>query len=139
MACEQVIEPHTLPLSAKGVACVINRSLDRARSISTIHDPVIMSNIQNRQSSSSSSSARSSPEVPFPLSTASVQRSYRMQYRVYPWRWFMLASITLLNISNGMVSSPRSLPLSASSFYGSFCSMLRAIKNWRLNINNGMV
>ena len=102
-----------------------------------------MSNIQNRQSSSPSSSARSSPEVPFPLSTASVQRSYRMQYRVYPWRWFMLASITLLNISNGMVSSPRSLAFSASSFYGSFygsfCSMLQAIKNWKLNINNGMV
>lgn len=25
------------------------------------------------------------------------------QYKVYPWRWFMLASLTLLNLSNGTV------------------------------------
>ena len=25
------------------------------------------------------------------------------EYRVYPWRWFMLATLCLLNLSNGMV------------------------------------
>lgn len=30
--------------------------------------------------------------------------SYRaVQYRLYPWRWFMLVSLCILNISNGMV------------------------------------
>ena len=32
--------------------------------------------------------------------------SYRIQYRVYRWRWFMLAALCTLNISNGMVSNP---------------------------------
>ena len=27
-----------------------------------------------------------------------------VKYRVYLWRWFMLATIFLLNVSNGMVS-----------------------------------
>ena len=43
----------------------------------------------NSQSRSSSSSA-----------------SYRIQYRVYRWRWLMLAALCALNISNGMVSCP---------------------------------
>ncbi len=30
--------------------------------------------------------------------------SYRaVQYRVYPWRWFMLLTLCFLNVSNGMV------------------------------------
>lgn len=29
--------------------------------------------------------------------------SYRIQYRVYPWRWLMLAALCALNISNGMM------------------------------------
>lgn len=28
-----------------------------------------------------------------------------LNYRVYGWRWFMLATIFLLNVNNGMVSS----------------------------------
>lgn len=28
-----------------------------------------------------------------------------VQYRLYPWRWFMLAALCILNISNGMVST----------------------------------
>lgn len=27
------------------------------------------------------------------------------EYKVYPWRWFMLATLCLLNLSNGMVCS----------------------------------
>lgn len=29
------------------------------------------------------------------------------EYRLYPWRWFMLLSICMLNISNGMVRDYR--------------------------------
>lgn len=37
-------------------------------------------------------------------SRSSEVSSYRsLQYRVYPWRWFMLVSMCFLNISNGMV------------------------------------
>ncbi len=39
------------------------------------------------------------------LSGSSETPSYRrVVYRVYLWRWFMLASLCILNISNGMVS-----------------------------------
>ena len=40
------------------------------------------------------------------LSTgAGSSASYRPpQYRVYPWRWFMLFALCFLNVSNGMVS-----------------------------------
>ena len=31
--------------------------------------------------------------------------SYKFQYRVYKWRWFMLLTVCLLNISNGMVGN----------------------------------
>ena len=31
--------------------------------------------------------------------------SYRPeQYKLYPWRWFMLGTLCFLNVSNGMVS-----------------------------------
>lgn len=29
------------------------------------------------------------------------------EYRVYMWRWFMLATLCLLNVSNGMVCLPQ--------------------------------
>lgn len=32
------------------------------------------------------------------------QREGVIKYRVYLWRWFMLVTIFLLNVSNGMVS-----------------------------------
>lgn len=35
-------------------------------------------------------------------SVASYKRE-QMKYRVYPWRWFMLLGVCLLNVSNGMV------------------------------------
>ena len=34
----------------------------------------------------------------------------RVQLRVYRWRWFMLASLCILNISNGMVMSSDLFP-----------------------------
>ena len=39
----------------------------------------------------------------------STSASYRLQYRVYTWRWFMLAALCALNVSNGMVSNSRSV------------------------------
>ena len=46
----------------------------------------------------------------FSARTSSTTPSYRQQlhYKVYPWRWFMLFSLCLLNVSNGMVSSSTS-------------------------------
>ena len=40
-------------------------------------------------------------------SDASSLPSYRQarEYKVYRWRWLLLASLCLLNISNGMVSN----------------------------------
>ena len=37
--------------------------------------------------------------------------SYRIQYRLYRWRWFMLAALCALNVSNGMVSTSVRLQL----------------------------
>ena len=47
---------------------------------------------EDNSSKNSSSSTKSTP-------------TYRQQYRTYTWRWFMLTSLVLLNISNGMVCS----------------------------------
>jgi hypothetical protein len=40
--------------------------------------------------------------LPSPESSASSHRP--VLYRVYSWRWFMLATLCFLNVSNGMVS-----------------------------------
>lgn len=37
--------------------------------------------------------------------------SYREQYRVYHWRWFMLITLCLLNISNGTVGEGENVSL----------------------------
>ena len=37
--------------------------------------------------------------------SSSTSASYRLQYRVYKWRWFMLLALCALNVSNGMVST----------------------------------
>ena len=35
--------------------------------------------------------------------SGSSSASYRIQYRLYRWRWLMLAVLCALNVSNGMV------------------------------------
>ena len=37
----------------------------------------------------------------------------RQNYKVYRWRWFMLVSMFLLNISNGTVSAKTAMPIYA--------------------------
>ena len=37
-------------------------------------------------------------------SSSGSRSSYKVLYGVYKWRWFMLAVLWLLNVSNGMVS-----------------------------------
>jgi hypothetical protein len=56
--------------------------------------------------SSSDSSDDLVPGQSTPSDAGSVPtyRQQPRQYRVYGWRWFLLASLCLLNISNGMVS-----------------------------------
>lgn len=53
----------------------------------------------------SSSSSDSDEALIRSSATSSTQPSYRqaLQYRLYPWRWFMLATLCLLNVSNGTV------------------------------------
>ena len=50
--------------------------------------------------------------------------SYRIQYRVYRWRWLMLAALCALNVSNGMVRRPLScvqfVSLSSMTLYAQF-------------------
>ncbi len=36
-------------------------------------------------------------------SNESVASYKQIRYRIYPWRWFMLLAVCLLNVSNGMV------------------------------------
>ena len=44
--------------------------------------------------------------TPSETDSVSVYRQCR-QYKVYPWRWLLLVTLCLLNISNGMVTTPR--------------------------------
>ena len=37
--------------------------------------------------------------------SGSTSATYRIQYRVYRWRWLMLTALCALNVSNGMVSN----------------------------------
>ena len=46
----------------------------------------------------------SKPIINGRTSSNSTSTSYRMQYKVYRWRWLMLAALCALNVSNGMVS-----------------------------------
>ena len=45
----------------------------------------------------------------FPTANTSSDAPSRQVYRVYKWRWLMLITLFLLNVSNGAVSKPPSV------------------------------
>lgn len=73
----------------------------------------------------SSDSSSSDDLTRTPSETSSIP-SYRQirQYKVYHWRWLMLASLCLLNISNGMVGSMYG---TAAYFGASLCTAWRTV------------